>query len=241
MSKESILEVKNLSFSYGQEEVLSDLNFQIYSGEYVGLIGANGSGKSTLLKLLLNLLQPDEGEISLFNLPINNFHNWNKIGYVPQIISSEIMGFPITVKEAILLNYNSQNNSENQKSALKRVLEITETATIQKKLLSDLSGGQRQRVFIARSLINNPELLILDEPTSGIDQKSQVSFYTLLNKLNVEFGLTILFVSHDLEVISMEADRILCIDKNRLQEQSSNLKKLSKTKTKESIIEHVHS
>jgi|688.fasta_scaffold245610_2 zinc transport system ATP-binding protein len=239
MEKNSILEVTNLSFEYSGNQVLSHLNFKIYRGEYVGLIGANGSGKTTLLKLLLNLLSPSQGEILVFNSPLKSFKNWSKIGYVPQLVSSENLGFPITVKECIMLNYSNQKD-ESQKSALGGVLKITDTQNLQNKLLSDLSGGQRQRVFIARSLINNPELLILDEPTSGIDQESQLEFYKLLTKLNQDFGLTILFVSHDLETISGESSRILCIDKNRLEEKLPTLNHFHSHEIKESQIEHVH-
>lgn len=237
--QKTFLEVKNLSFGYSQNSVLSGLNFKIYEGEYIGLIGANGSGKTTLLKLLLNLLPPTQGEILVFGLPLKNFKNWAKIGYVPQLVSSEILGFPITVKECILLNYSNQNN-ESQKSALFRVLEITNTQNLQNKLLSDLSGGQRQRVFIARSMINNPSLLVLDEPTSGIDQDSQIDFYDLLDKLNTQFGLTILFVSHDLETISTKASRILCVDKNKLEEKLPTLNHLHSHALEKFEIEHIH-
>lgn len=239
MEKKIVLEVKNLSFGYGTNQVLSNLNFKVFEGEYAALIGANGSGKTTLLKLILGLLLPSSGKVLMLSESLKSFKSWSKIGYVPQLVSSEILGFPITVKECILLNYSSQNQ-ETQKSALERVLKITDTQNLQNKLLSDLSGGQRQRVFIARSLINNPVLLILDEPTSGIDQESQLGFYKLLTKLNQDFGLTVLFVSHDLETISTQANRILCVDRNKLEEKLPTLNHLHSHQLKESQIEHIH-
>lgn len=214
----SVIKVENLSFFYGHNQVLYDLDFEILKGEYVGLIGANGSGKTTLLSLLLNLIQPTSGSISILGQDLKTFNNWEKIGYVPQSLPVESSNFPITVTELILANYKGKIY-KSDKEALEAVLEIADIKDLKNRLLSNLSGGQKQRVMIARSLVNQPKLLLLDEPTSGVDEKSQDSFYDFLQHLNHKFEITIIFVSHDLEVITQKASRILCIDHFGIKEQ----------------------
>jgi len=226
-----IVSVTHLSFFYGQNQVLYDLNFDIFEGEYIGLIGANGSGKTTLLYLLLNILQPTSGNIKLLGCDLKKFKDWQNIGYVPQILADQSNTFPITVSELILANYN-QKAYKNQKEALKNVLQIADIEDLENRLITSLSGGQRQRVMIARSLVNNPKLLFLDEPTSGVDNNSQNNFYTFLDTLNQKFGITIVFVSHDLDTITKKASRILCIDHFGITEQKNHVH--------QSKITHVH-
>ena len=228
----SIVKVENLSFFYGQNQVLYDLDFEIFEGEYVGLIGANGSGKTTLLSLLLNLIQPTSGIISLLGQDLKTFKDWQKIGYVPQSLPVESSNFPITVSELILSNYSGYGY-DSEKIALEKVLEIADVKDLKNRLLSNLSGGQRQRIMIARSLINQPKLLLLDEPTSGVDEKNQESFYHFLENLNQKFNITIIFVSHDLELITAKANRVLCIDHFGISEQR-------KVTNQKNVVTHVH-
>lgn len=216
-----VVRVSNLSFFYGQNQVLYNLNFEILEGEYVGLIGANGSGKTTLLSLLLNLLQPSSGSVKLLGQDLKNFNDWQKIGYVPQIPPAESTTFPISVSELILANYQ-QKAYKNELDALETVLEIADIKDLKNRLIGNLSGGQRQRVMIARSLVNKPKILFLDEPTSGVDSHSQDNFYTFLDNLNHKLAITIVFVSHDLDIINQKASRILCIDHFGITEQKNH-------------------
>lgn len=228
----SIVKVENLSFYYGQNQVLYNLDFEIVKGEYVGLIGANGSGKTTLLSLILSLLEPTDGSISILGQDLKTFKSWDKVGYVPQSLPVESSNFPITVSELILANYKGKSY-KSTKNALETVLKIADIKNLENRLLSNLSGGQKQRVMIARSLVNQPKLLLLDEPTSGVDEKSQESFYEFLEHLNKAFEITIIFVSHDLEIIRKKAGRILCIDHFGITQQE-------KETHQKANITHVH-
>jgi zinc transport system ATP-binding protein len=238
---EPIIEVKNLSFAYEQNQVLNELSFTISKGEYIGLIGQNGSGKTTLLRLILGLEKIQSGSISIFGQQIEDFKDFGKIGYIPQKVSTIGLDFPATVKEVILSNYHF-NKGESEKQAFKRVLQITQIQDLQNKLLKELSGGQLQRVFIARSLINNPEILIFDEPTVGVDSQNQLNFYSFLKKANQDLGITIIFVTHDIGMISDQASRILCINNGLIDDQhnhSHEEEELVRTHLHQKI-EHIH-
>jgi zinc transport system ATP-binding protein len=217
---EPIIKVSNLQFVYGGNPVLRDLSFEIQKGEYVGLIGPNGSGKTTLIRLILGLVPKQKGSIQIFGDEIESFRGYARIGYIPQKVGSIGVDFPATVREVVASNYH-KNNSETLLQALDRVFGLAEIGNFAGKLLSDLSGGQLQRVFIARSLINNPEILIFDEPTVGVDRENQINFYSFLKKANKDLGITILFVTHDLETISEEATKVLCINEGVFEEADS--------------------
>ena len=205
--KNNIINISNLSFAYNQETVLEKVSLMINKGDFLGLIGPNGSGKTTLLKIMLGLLQPTSGEVLLFGQKTTKFKDWQKIGYVAQKAGFNPTGFPITVEEVIAM-------AGGKKEEIEEVLKLTDILDKKKKLLSELSGGQQQRVFIARALLNKPELLILDEPTVGIDSQSQIKFYELLRKLNRENELTLILVSHEIDVVAKEVNSVACINKN---------------------------
>lgn len=196
MPKE-IITIKDLSFSYKGEVILHEAAFIVKRGDFLGLIGPNGSGKTTLLKIILGLLKPTSGEVKI---------STKKIGYVAQKAGFNATGFPITVEEVISMAGGNE-------AEIERVLELTNIASKKKRLLNELSGGQQQRVFIARALLHKPELLILDEPTVGIDNQSQNNFYELLRKLNKENDITIILVSHDLDTIEKEVKKVISINK----------------------------
>ena len=198
--------VHDLHFSFGEVKVLENIDFCVERGEYLGILGPNGSGKTTLLKLILGLLTPQDGDVKLLGQPIKQFNQWKKIGFVPQKATQIDTKFPITVQEVVALNAQSKNSAID---ALKQV----GMSEYKDRLISELSGGQQQRVFIAKALAGQPELLILDEPTVGIDPTAQKDFYSLLSNLNKEMGLTLIIVSHDTDVIVREVSRIICIDK----------------------------
>lgn len=206
---EKIIEIKQLDFAYHQALVLEKINLVVHKGDFLGLIGPNGAGKSTLLKIMLGLLPmaKNQGEVFLFGQEITKFKHWQKIGYVAQRAGFNSSGFPISVEEVIKM-------AGGKNEEIERVLKLVDLADKKQVLLRELSGGQQQRVFIARALLHQPELLILDEPTVGIDRKSQKEFYALLHRLNREEELTLILVSHETEVVAKEASAVACINKS---------------------------
>lgn len=205
--KKQIINISNLSFAYHQEKVLENISLQVEEGDFLGLIGPNGGGKSTLLKIILGLLKPQKGQVKLFDQKIKEFKAWHKIGYVAQKAGFNPTGFPITVAEVIAM-------AGGKGGEIERVLKLTNILKQRNKLLSELSGGQQQRVFIARALLKQPQLLILDEPTVGIDGDSQLQFYDLLRQLNQNNYLTIILVSHEVDLIAKEVNKIACINQS---------------------------
>ncbi len=205
MNNDILVKIDDVSFHYDGELVLDSIHLEIKRGEFLGIIGPNGSGKTTLLKILLGLLKPDKGSIQLFGQDIQDFHDWSKVGYVPQKAGSIVSHFPITIEEIIAMGGANQTSTT---EALKAV----DMNSLRKRLLNELSGGQQQRVFIARALASNPELLILDEPTVGVDVDSQAKFYQLLRDLNTKHNLTLVLVSHDIDVVAHEVSEIACIN-----------------------------
>lgn len=217
MNAPSIVSIKQLSFRYGSELVLDDVNLEFSRGGYIGLVGPNGSGKSTLIKSLLGLLPLQSGSIELFGQPINQFSDWHRIGYVPQHVFRGDRSFPATVREVVESGHMRENSFLCQLGWRKcePITHALQTAGIEHlvgRRIGELSGGERQRVFIARALVSNPELLILDEPTTGIDQAAQEAFYDLLETLNKKHGISIVLISHDLEVIAHEAKTAVCLN-----------------------------
>ena len=191
-----LVNINNINFQYGTEKVLENVNWEINSGDYWGVIGPNGSGKTTLLKILLGLLKPQNGEVQL---KINR----NEIGYVPQKATQFDWSFPISVEEVVSLGGKN----------IDKALMATGVLELKKSKMRELSGGQQQRILIAKSLAGDPKLLILDEPTVGIDTKAQEDFYALLSKLNGD-GLTLVMVSHDIETVVKEVGKLACVNKN---------------------------
>ena len=184
-----MLSVHNLSFRYDaySKYILEDISFEVKKGEYVSIVGENGSGKSTLVRLLLGLLKPTTGEVQ---------QKAGSIGYVPQK-KVNLTHFPITVFE--LLDSYRRILKVKDKLTVHSMLEEVGLAGFEKKLAGELSGGQLQKLYIARALINKPELLILDEPSTGIDVKGQREIYTILKRLNEQAKITIVSVDHNLD------------------------------------------
>ena len=213
-----IIEVKNLNFSYNNISVLENISFAIEPGDYVGILGPNGGGKTTLLKILVGLLKPKSGEIKIFGQDLNKIKNRSVIGYVPQRIAQDNVAFPATVYEIVESGLIAKKGlwgdiSKTDHEAIERALQITNITALKHRLMSQLSGGQRQRVYLARSLASDPKILILDEPFVGVDPNSQKDFYNFLKDLNTKQGITILFVSHDIDTITGEIKSILCLNR----------------------------
>ncbi|MBI2112963.1 MAG: metal ABC transporter ATP-binding protein [Candidatus Wildermuthbacteria bacterium] len=220
--QENILEIQNVSFSYSKgTEAVRNITLSVHRGDYVGLIGPNGSGKTTLLKLMLGLLKPSQGSIKLFGQDIQQFREWFKIGYVPQKTAQFDAQFPLTVQEVVamgtiakrgLFRFPTKEDAQIVSQSLKQV----EMQEFKNTLVGKLSGGQQQRVFIARALATHPEIIVLDEPTVGVDEETQGQFYALLQKLNKDLHLTLILVSHDLEVVASHVSEIAIINRDLL-------------------------
>lgn len=214
----NIIELKRVSFSYGNELVIKDVNLEVHKGDYLGILGPNGGGKSTLMKLILGLLTPSKGKIMLYDRDVGNFRDWSKIGYVSQQVSHFDTHFPLTAEEVVrmgrypkigLFNFLGNKDREIVRQALNHV----QMWDYRNRLIGDLSGGQQQRIFMARALAAEPEVIILDEPTTGVDINTQKQFYALLQKLNRQIKLTMILVSHELDVVAHEATEIAYLNR----------------------------
>jgi zinc transport system ATP-binding protein len=183
-----VISAANISHFYNSVEVLSDISFTIERGDYVGLVGPNGSGKSTLVKLILGLETPYKGAISVFGQTLHDLRAWDKIGYLPQKINFFNPHFPSTVREIVALGLISGRSSglslKGRRAAVEHALELLNITDIKNRLIGDLSGGQQQRVFIARAMVNEPELLILDEPATALDPETRDNFFSLMHDIN---------------------------------------------------------
>lgn len=196
-----LIEISNLNF----KNVLRDISLDIFEGDFVAIIGSNGSGKSTFVKILLGVLEKSSGNIKLFNKPIDTTTNKN-IGYVPQNHTKGDVAFPATVDEIIKTAFAHKTTflkqlSCEEKKYIEYLMNKFEISDLKYKLIDELSGGQKQRVMIARALANRPKLLILDEPDFGVDATSQNILHEVLSELNQKDKVTILFITHHLELL----------------------------------------
>jgi len=219
--KVPIFDVKNLNFNVRNQTILRDISLEIFSGEYVAIIGPNGGGKTTLIRMLLGLDEPTSGEIRLFGKKLKDFKAWNKIGFVPQRASLVDQNFPATALDIVKMGRVSKRKlfssaSKEDKDAVEDAMLKMDIFNLKDKMVGTLSGGQRQRVMIARALASKPEILILDEPNTGVDALSQKNFYTLLGKLNKEENITIVFITHDIGVIADDIGRLFTINQKAI-------------------------
>lgn len=215
---DQVLELSGIHFSYESQKVLEEVNLSLERGEFLGLVGPNGSGKSTLIQLTLGGLSPDRGEVYLFGKPLRQFREWSRIGYVSQKANSFNLGFPATVREVVASGLYGKlglfrRMTRKHWDRVQQAIEQVGLAAYAGRNIGRLSGGQQQRAFIARALVSDPDLLILDEPTVGVDAHSSEQFYDLLMHLHREEGLTLLLVSHDIGAITTYVDRIACLNK----------------------------
>ena len=216
----AVIEVTNISFAYGDDTVLKDITLRVGEGDYLGLIGPNGSGKTTLLKIMLGLLKPHSGSVLFLGRPLSEMRGWSGIGYVPQRASFD-KNFPVTVREVVLMGRYARRGlfrftTKDDEQAVKKALSQVGMLDYQDRLIGSLSGGQQQRVFIARALAAQPTIIFLDEPTVGIDEKSAEEFYALLRTLNQELHLTLVLVSHDIDIVLREVIHVACLNRKLL-------------------------
>ncbi len=208
----TIVELENVWVWRGKNLALKDVTLRIEEGKYIGLMGPNGGGKTTLLKTIAGLIKPDRGKVKISG-PISR-----TIGYVPQEQRLD-PDFPVTVYDVVEMGVHTglgffHTVSKSEREKIEYALRSVGIMDLASRRIGELSGGQKQRVFIARALASKPRLLLLDEPTTGVDTKARDEFYRLLNELMDEFSLTIVLASHDLEVVPSQVDEIVCINQS---------------------------
>ncbi|MCL7418941.1 MAG: ABC transporter ATP-binding protein, partial [Halalkalicoccus sp.] len=213
-SAESVIDLSGVDFGYTSTPVVEDISLRIDPGEYAAVVGPNGSGKSTLMKLMLGLLRPDEGVARLFGEPSHQFDDGSRIGYVAQHASAS-KEMPITVREVVKMgrfpHVGFGRLSSEDWDIVDRALDTVGMTAFVNRRVTQLSGGQRQRAFIARALASEADLLVLDEPTVGVDMESVEAFYDLLDSLNSN-GITVLLIEHDLGVVMDISHRVSVLD-----------------------------
>jgi zinc transport system ATP-binding protein len=212
------LEAENLDISRGNELVVQNANFKIFSGEYVGIIGPNGGGKTTLLLGILGTLKPDKGVIRILGSDSREFKQWERIAYVSQNAVNFESSFPMTVREMVSLGRVGRHNlgrklSTEDWKAVDEHIQLLGLEDLAGKRIGQLSGGQKQRVFVAKAMVRNPEILFLDEPIAGVDPETQEAFYKKLSDLNASKGVTIIIVSHDLTAVFCRMSKVLCVSR----------------------------
>lgn len=214
----SVISADDVVFRYNSAEVLSNVSFRLGAGDYLGIVGPNGSGKTTLIKLLLGFIRASSGRVALFGQDPDVFDKWCKIGYLPQKAGSMNPHFPATVREIVALGLIAGKRfprwtSTGDSRRIDRALELMEISRIRYKLIGELSGGQQQRVLIARALVSEPEVLILDEPTTALDPEAREKFFSVLEKMNTEKNVSVVIVTHDIGTIGKYASKLLYLDK----------------------------
>ncbi|WP_148681866.1 metal ABC transporter ATP-binding protein [Candidatus Nitrososphaera gargensis] len=238
------VKVDRVSYDYGQGKILDDISFSVEEGDLLGMIGPNGAGKTTLFNCMLGLIEDYDGRIEIFGEDIRKSRKvLQQIGYVPQKKSIE-QGFPATVEDIVSLGATRKPSKGN----ISQAIETVGLLDFKDRRIGELSGGQQQRVFIAKALVNEPRLMILDEPATGIDQETQNKFYSLVKKLNKENHITIIWSSHDLEAINSIANKVACINRSMFFHGKSHeffdnpelLRKYSESSMQAHMHDHYH-
>ena len=234
------VEISNLTVKYPDVTALDDVSFAIKQGDFLGIIGPNGAGKSTLFDSMLGLNTNYDGTIKFFDEDIKKSKTYRKeIGYVPQKPEFE-NNFPATVSEVVRMGLRKKSDD-------KKVDEILQQLWIHElrnRRIGELSGGQLQRVFIAKALVNDPKILILDEPSTGVDQQSIDLFFSILKELNSKQGITIIWSSHDLDAVNKLANHVACLNRTLFfhgeSEKFFSDDELVKQYSEASMQEHMH-
>lgn len=213
-----VIVVKNVTVTRGELVMLDDVSLAVHKGEFSAIIGPNGAGKTTLLKVILGLIRPDLGTVEVFGRPVDKLGDMrSKIGYVPQIHNIDL-NFPVSVYETVLMGtfgrigIGRRPRPSDHRAAM-AALDKVGITELRDRPIARLSGGQRQRVFIARALVSSPDLLLLDEPTTGVDIATSGSLYSLLKGLKDE-GVTVVLVSHDITVVASYLDSLACLNRS---------------------------
>ncbi len=219
--KETLIAVEDISFRYDRAVVLKEVSFSIHSGDFLAIVGPNGSGKTTLIKVILGLLKPFKGRVTIMGQPIYEFTNWSKIGYVPQNATHFNPNFPVSVKEVIAMALNKTQKGTRlprgeEEELIHKTLKHVTMEDYKEYQIGKLSGGQQQRVFIARAIVLQPKVLFLDEPTTGIDAQAQDRFYDMLGHLNENEKITIVLITHETGVINRHVSQVACLNQKMI-------------------------
>lgn len=223
MADAALIECKDVSFAYGAIPVLEQIDFTVHEGEFLGIVGPNAGGKSTLLKLILGLLKPQVGTVKVLGDAAGEHKQ--EIGYVAQYPSFP-RDFPITVEQTVLMGLLGATlslgiHSKKDREVTARSLREVEIHDLAQRQIGTLSGGQLQRVLLARALVSQPRILILDEPTANIDQRMESDIFDLLKQLNQR--MTILVVSHDIAFISSYVSQVACLNRTLVCHHTKNV------------------
>lgn len=217
------LKVEKVTAALGRNLVLDQVSCSVGTGELAALVGANGAGKTTLLKVVAGLLQPVEGKVEIFGEPFSAASR-KLVGYLPQKCSFDPR-FPLDVGDVVQLGWTSwsffHRSRKQERERVHWCLEQVGLKGLAERPIGELSGGQQQLVFLARTLYGNPKLLLLDEPTTGLDVSARQRLYSLLKELKRKLGLTMLIVTHDLEAVLAHADRVMLLDNHKITYQGS--------------------
>ena len=235
-----LVEIDHLTVKYPDVKALDDVSFSVKKGDFLGIIGPNGAGKSTLFASMLGLNTKYEGTIKFFGQDIRKSKNYLKqIGYVPQKPIFE-KNFPATVKDIVHMSLRNESN----KNKIDEILQQLWIHELGNRRIGELSGGQQQRVFIAKALVNDPQILILDEPVTGIDQQSIELFYSILRELNSKQKITIIWSSHDLDAVNQLANHVACLNRtlffHGVSDEFFENDELVKQYSEASMQEHMH-
>lgn len=209
-----VMRVENIGVHFNGEQILHDLSFSLYTGEMLGIIGPNGSGKSTLLKVILGLIKPQRGKVKT-----KKEEKKVAFGYVPQSRSIN-EGTPIQTKDFVSLGlpeYFKPWLTKKDRDTVKQAMTLTNTVHLAKKSIGKLSGGEKQRAFLAQSLVRDPKILLLDESTANLDPEAQEQMITLVRSLSQKQGISVLYISHDLDLIAKYSQRVLQLTRDHYQ------------------------
>jgi zinc/manganese transport system ATP-binding protein/zinc transport system ATP-binding protein len=209
-----LIELSNVTFGYGAQPVLNEINLHLHPGQFAALVGPSGAGKTTLLKLILGTLSPSQGKICIDGCLVGNGRKL-RTGYVPQLETVD-WNFPVTVEQVVLMGRAQLTSawpwhSREDKRRMREALTLLGIEGLAQRAIRDLSGGQQQRTFLARALVSEPDLLVLDEPTAGVDTRTAESVLHLLAGLNKR-GMTILMTTHDLNAAAAHVPWVICLN-----------------------------
>lgn len=235
-----VVEIKNLTVQYPGVRALDNVSFSVEQNDFLGIIGPNGAGKSTLFSCMLGLNTQYNGSIHFFGENIRVTKKYLRdVGYVPQKPIFE-KNFPATVKEIVRMGLRQKSNEER----VDKVLQDVWIHELSHKRIGELSGGQQQRVFIAKALVDDPKVLILDEPVTGIDTQSTELFYGILHELNKKQNITIIWSSHDLDAVNKLANKVACLDRtlffHGISDEFFSNEELVKKYSEASMQKHMH-
>ena len=217
INEDILFDLEGISFHYGSDQILDKVTLQVRRGDFLALLGPNGSGKSTLIRIILGLMKPESGNVRIMGYDLDAFKSWDRIGYVPQKVTNLDPLFPASVREVVAMGMLPHKKwprflRPGDEDIIDEALDQMEMGGYKNRRVWALSGGQQQRVFIARALASQPEIIVLDEPTAGVDGVTQGRFYDMLERLNKEKGVSLVLVTHDIGVVTKYVNKVACLN-----------------------------